>query len=1128
MRHVGCFEWGVWGWTVWAVSLAATAAEGQRDLVRVRQPAEEPLLRINVGGHTGAVRALAFTQDSTRLCSAGLDKDVQVWNLTAMGRDLKRVFLRERVIRWQVARGLRGSIYALAAAPSDGLLAVGGYGAMGSLGEILLVDPVTGKLNKILEGHRQTISALAFSPDGNGLVSQDIAGAVRLWKRGQWPSATLTEADEKTYGPKQAALLAPVAKLRPIAMVGNDQVVLAVLVSASAEARLQWRLRLVSTADPKQFRTLDTIHNGLVTALAATPDGSRLASADRDGNLHVWNLAQGGPADSLKPGAAVLSLAFSPDGRRLAAGTAVTTGATHSEFQVWNLETQQIAWRRSLPDHVYACAVSPDGQRVAYVGGQDNEVFVAALGGEEQAAKPAALRGTGRRILKAAFAKEQPFYRLAFGSQFRDHGFNDSAELAETFDPARSALGDVPVKAADWLSPDWASGGWTVKVRTDGTLQLYRDGAPQGTIAVVSQVPGLGEGNARCYCWLPDAQGKPFAIVVGTDLQHSVYVCRLVAKGPCPILRHFRGHHDYVTSVGVSRDLAYVVSGAADGTVRVWSLAGYAQGQAPVGRWGAEFAVRGEQLVVTAVQFAGPLYRRGVQVGDVVTTIRWPAEQANQAEQRPAAMLDKLRDLPWGTQVVFESSRQGVARPALQLLPAWQPLATLFVTTNREWAWWTPEGYYDASMNGYRLFGWQVNRGLQVLPDFYRADQFYKNLERPDVLQSLLSAGSLRAAFQQAAVPPPPDLHQALPEQISATARVEILSPASGKLVPEGVTQVTARIALPPGRKLAQAKVFANGVVGRRPQLVGERDLPAGKELTYAWDLPLPQDERNLIQVVAGTDGLTAAFDDVIIERPKAAPAATPPKLHLLAAGINRYRDPDIQPLSYSVADAEAVRRVLETQSQGLYTLGETSLLSNQDVTPAKWQKALQGLTQKLREVAQPDDLLVVFLAGHGFVDEKTQKYYFVGYDFQLADLQKSQFADCISWDDFRPLADVPCRKLALLDTCHSGAIRPLRTRDLKSAVRELQDDVVFTITASTGEQRSAEKAEWGHGAFTKCLLQALDGQAESPPATVVRLNEVVAWVKQAVPKLTEGLQTPTAAPEDIFPFTAIPLTRIK
>jgi hypothetical protein len=151
-------------------------------------------------------------------------------------------------------------------------------------------------------------------------------------------------------------------------------------------------------------------------------------------------------------------------------------------------------------------------------------------------------------------------------------------------------------------------------------------------------------------------------------------------------------------------------------------------------------------------------------------------------------------------------------------------------------------------------------------------------------------------------------------------------------------------------------------------------------------------------------------------------------------------------------------------------------------------------------------------------------------------------YKDCISWSDFGGLADVPCRKVVLLDTCHSGAIQPLRSRDLKTAVRELQADVIFSVTASTGEQRAAEKAEWRHGAFTRCLLEGLGGVRSTgfsrigvtiPPkggatsaGVVVTLDEIVPYVKDAVEALTSGGQTPTAAPDEIIPFTTIPLAR--
>src|SRR5208283_2862126 len=113
---------------------------------------------------------------------------------------------------------------------------------------------------------------------------------------------------------------------------------------------------------------------------------------------------------------------------------------------------------------------------------------------------------------------------------------------------------------------------------------------------------------------------------------------------------------------------------------------------------------------------AGPLFGKGMRQGDVLLSLRWIGQQGEQVERGAAAMLERLQSLPWGTQIVFEYARHGAAQPAFQLLPAWQPLATLFASEKGEWAFWTPEGYYDASINGYHLFGWQVNRGVQRLP----------------------------------------------------------------------------------------------------------------------------------------------------------------------------------------------------------------------------------------------------------------------------------------------------------------------------------------------------------------------------------------------------------------------------
>jgi WD40 repeat protein len=1104
-----------------AANAAVDPSAKARDIGRGSQP----WLRINSPGHTAAVQALAFTPDSRRLCSAGLDKVVQVWDLSALPanaqlRDVKRTFVRERTIHWQISRGPRGSLFALACAPNDGLLALGGYGAMGSTGEILLVNPVDGTLVKVLEGHRQTVCSLTFSLDGNTLVSVDTDGECRAWRRGLWDSTALLATDTKTYGPATAALIQRQPLLRPVAVAGNAEIILPVYTTVPGAAKLEWQLQRFALENRKVVGRLQGTHVGLVTSLAASRDGHRLASADLDGNLYLWDLRTGGRPVRLASGSVVKSLAFSPDGKSLATGSAVSAANGSSLLQFWNVAAQKLASSRSLPDHVHACAYSPDGTTFAYVGGFRNEVFIERL--SVPAKTPVALAGGSRKILKVAFAAESPFHRVAFGTKYRQGGVNDSADLDESFDPTRGQLGKRgPVEVADWLPSNWLCGNWNARRSADlRVLQLFEGGVARGAVQLDSQTQGL----ARCSCWIPNDQGKPVAIAVGTDKQNMVCIFGLRPRGICPLLRQFRGHQDFVTSLAVSRDLRFLVSGSADGTLQFWSLSELQQEAGTVGRWGASLNVAGGDLVVQTINEAGPLFRKGLRRGDSIKQIRWHDGQQERTETMPQAMLDRLRDVPWQMQIEFGARHADGLPIGFQLVPAWQALASLYVSDDREWAFWTPEGYYDASANGHTLFGWQVNRGLQKLPQFYRADQFRRTLERPDVLQQLLSGGSLESALRNAKEAAAVGPEQILVAQIEATPTVAILSPRPGDVIRDRKVKVRARITVPPGGNVSQTRVFANGVVARQPQLVSRQIDAAtgGHELVYEWDAALPNETRNMIQLFVLTDAQTTAFERVLVEQSQ-LPPLVPGRLYILAIGVNNYRDSAIEDLDYPVADAESLVAAFQTQSHKIYEMVPPIVLTNESVTRARWQSTFVELTERLKDAARPDDLLVIFMAGHGEVDPRTQVYHYICQDAHLDTLLTG--SETISWDDFRLMADIPCRKLVLLDTCHSGAIQGVRQQH-KQATREFQENLVFTVAAAADDEASQERTEWRHGAFTKSLLEGLAGAADESHDGVVTLNELVTYANWVVPKLTSDAQHPIAAPEELFEYVSLPLSR--
>ncbi|HVX10133.1 MAG TPA: hypothetical protein VHC22_02920 [Pirellulales bacterium] len=1100
------------------VAAAQTAIE--RDLMRVRVAQEQqPWLTLNAGGHTATVNALAFTPEGKQLYSGGLDKAVHVWDMSAAVRDLRRGRLLERSLRWPVQRGLRGGIYALAVAPDDGLLAVAGYGASNETGEIWLIEPRQGTLVKLLRGHRQPVMSLAFSADGDWLASLDAAGTTILWRRGQWQPSTLYADDKQVYGAGTAAAIAAQPQLRPLAILGNTHLLLPVCIQSGADSRPRWKLQRIGLTDRQDIKTFDTLHIGMVTALTASADGRRWASADLAGDLFVWDAARGSP-QKLPSAHTVLSLALTPDGSRLLAGTALK-GAV-SEIQLWDVATNRLVASRPLTDHVRVCTVSADGRQVAYSGAADHAVSVAAL-----ASFPTdtAMRGSVRRVVKVAFAKQGPAYRLAFGTRFRPGAFNDYGMLERSFDPQELALsGAGATDPDDWLTPLSAAGDWRAELTEPAgrpVLQLYEKDERRGYVNVQTGI----EGKIRCYCFVPDDAGRPAAVAVGTDVQNSIYVCRLVAHGACPILRFCRGHADYVTSLSASRDGRYLASGSADGTVRIWSLSGYRQARAAPGRWGAEFAVDGGKLLVRSIDPAGPLFHKGVRAGDELTSIAWFAGQ-EASQSQPEAIIKQLAEVSWQTPVLFRFGRAAEDREPFQLLPAWQPLANLFANSEGEWAFWTPTGYYDASPNGHSLFGWQVNRGLQETPEFFRADQFRQNLERPDVLERLLPTGSLDAALQQAMLAPPAEPEQVVSAQILATPRITIATPLPGESVNGDSTLLRAIIDVPVDGEVVQAKAFANGVVARERRLVAEREVDGHRQLVYEWQLGLPAEPRLLVQVVAGSAAKTAALASLLIERqPLDRPAERRPRLYLLAVGVDRYRDPAIQPLAFAVADARSVVDIFHRRASGLYQVADPMVRVDEQVTRAGWTAAFSEISRRLQADVRPDDLLVIFMAGHGFVDPAEQRYYFASQDIAADEVLGGVYGSAISWDDFDLLADVPCRKLAFLDTCHSGAIQPQRDRDLKAAIRALQDDVVLTVAASAGHERSEEKPAWAHGAFTKALLEGLGGSADTSHDGAVSLDELIAYVKRQVPQLTAGRQNPAAAPDDLLPYVSFNLT---
>jgi WD40 repeat protein len=122
-------------------------------------------------GHSQQVTRLAISQDGQTLVSTSDDKKVLVWNLKT-GKLLHTINPQSTLTR------------SIALSPNGQLLATGGGDNVDEKNtsndtSIKLWDIKTGKLLGTLEGHTRSIGSIAFTPDGQTLVS--VADSINIW-----------------------------------------------------------------------------------------------------------------------------------------------------------------------------------------------------------------------------------------------------------------------------------------------------------------------------------------------------------------------------------------------------------------------------------------------------------------------------------------------------------------------------------------------------------------------------------------------------------------------------------------------------------------------------------------------------------------------------------------------------------------------------------------------------------------------------------------------------------------------------------------------------------------------------------------------------------------------------------
>ena len=339
---------------------------------------------------------------------------------------------------------------------------------------------------------------------------------------------------------------------------------------------------------------------------------------------------------------------------------------------------------------------------------------------------------------------------------------------------------------------------------------------------------------------------------------------------------------------------------------------------------------------------------------------------------------------------------------------------------------------------------------------------------------------------------------------------VTIVSPTEATEV--AATDVVLRFKVAQAGELKSVVVMNNG----RPIPTFRPITAPSKGDTVETTVPLVPGE-NILMVMAENQFAYSKPATVIVRR-KGEEKYTLPRVFVLAIGVSDYERKEYK-LAFAHFDAIGIARAFQGQKDKLWREVYVKTLTNREATRAN---VVDALDEFLRKATQ-EDLVIVSVSGHG-VQDQTGDFYFIPCDGEFEKLRST----AVNWFEFRKtVAELPGKVLVLVDACHSGAVdqKGRKAIDTNRLIREFQlaGGGVINLASSTGAEVSQEHEKWQHGAFTFALLEGLrEGKADLYKDGVIKVSELLAYVKNRVPELTDYRQHPTSYQPESVPDFAI------
>ncbi len=1035
----------------------------------------------NIEGHFAPIRAVTFSHDSKYCCTAG-GHVVQVWRLPA---GAAAPASHHATLRWEAGPAVWGDIYSLAVkrgAEGEPLVALGGHSWRGEEGLIAWFEIGDEKRPKDKRGIQRgvfrrpddtpyseadpfaSLNAIACSPDGKHLASLCYRGLVKVWDCDR--SLTSHTPRDQPRLQRQGPHLDFGRRDTPYRIAVSDR-----YLAASRRSGSGWSIELHELGGKAAPATvLKTA--GQSWSLAISAD-RRVAAGSDDGKIYVWELPGGGlPAELPQDGAVAVSLCFDAAGETLAAGYKLPSGG--GRVVVWKRTAE--GWTSAFATKaeevaapVVACAISPDGQFLAYT----RDLYDVQLRRLKDFAALPPIRTGQPATRNVAFDAEGHGVTYEWdGAPWR---FNPAP-----LDPKRG----LDARKNPILASAPAAANATALRVVEEAGQVWLWDASTGSYLGGRAWKRAGHDLPLCACKVP---GKPLVAVVGRGDPSRIHVFR-ADRPDAPAVRSFRGHESAVTSLAAHGDGRFLVSSSVDGTIRYWSLDNWDSDNVGAQRWGVELFNAGGKLVAGAIDPSGPFAVWGVRRGDAIQIEVVHSDGSKRRQTDAGEVYNSLRELPFATFVIAGRDVLGFAIPA-----DWSYVVSIRPHRKADskvpdWIAWTPKGQFASDTpDGENLLGWlAIHNAPEKQPLYLLAASMGKDRYDRSIIGQLFPDVS-----KPPSIPPvePPPKEKERPRPALSLSLPRELPPERPALLGQAAVKAD-RAALrwqvgPSGVSLDEMFLLVTDTKSNSFKTVPV-EFKKG-QVTFSHELALTPGIYD-VQVAVRWRGILFESEDswsiaVAGQRPKT------PKMYVYGIGCANYLNPGLFGLPDAAEEIHKITSVLKEGSSGLFDSSDfhkeprpsetwKDIAWNRDEIVAR----LRELGNKLSVSTNPEDVGVLLLSGHG--TEVDGRYYFIPSDGKVGDkttwIPGDEILQYVVPSD---KSSAMPRVVVVLDTCFSGKF--LGVAEFDKTLRDQRTRKSITIVSA------ALRAAPGESDLARQLIKTLS-EGRSRDGDFVTRDDVV------------------------------------